>query len=181
MALRWQQQNVNQTSNSQQTSHNSPSQASYGVSSMSILKKIDLVITAPHCIVLHSSNPSKVRPTTTTQIAKFMGPTWGSPGSCWPQIGPMLAPWTLLSGNLTQVFPVPLPLRWWYHEHEAHNNILPYTIFLWKQFLIHQQFTYVIQIGSNAALNTIYLWKEFLYASNFHILFPTAANPAIPA
>ena len=27
-----------------------------------------------------------------TQIAKFMGPTWGQPGSCWPQMGPMLAP-----------------------------------------------------------------------------------------
>ena len=23
------------------------------------------------------------------QIAKFMGPTWGSPGSCRPQVGPM--------------------------------------------------------------------------------------------
>ena len=34
----------------------------------------------------------------TSQIAKFMGPTWGPPGSCRPQIGPMLAPWTLLSG-----------------------------------------------------------------------------------
>ena len=32
------------------------------------------------------------------QIAKFMGPTWGPPGSCRPQMGPMLAPWTLLSG-----------------------------------------------------------------------------------
>ena len=31
-------------------------------------------------------------------IAKFMGPTWGPPGSCRPQMGPMLAPWTLLSG-----------------------------------------------------------------------------------
>ena len=33
-----------------------------------------------------------------SQIAKFMGPTRGPPGSCWPQLGPMLAPWTLLSG-----------------------------------------------------------------------------------
>ena len=33
-----------------------------------------------------------------TQIARFMGPTWGPPGSCRPQMGPMLAPWTLLSG-----------------------------------------------------------------------------------
>ena len=31
------------------------------------------------------------------QIAKFMGPTWGPPGSCRPQMGPMLAPLTLLS------------------------------------------------------------------------------------
>ena len=27
----------------------------------------------------------------TTQIAKFMGPTWDPPGSGWPQMGPMLA------------------------------------------------------------------------------------------
>ena len=32
-----------------------------------------------------------------TQITKFMGPTGGPPGSCRPQMGPMLAPWTLLS------------------------------------------------------------------------------------
>ena len=31
--------------------------------------------------------------------AKFMGPTWGPPGSSRPQMGPMLAPWTLLSGS----------------------------------------------------------------------------------
>ena len=31
-----------------------------------------------------------------SQIAKFMGPTWGPPGSFRPQMGPMLAPWTLL-------------------------------------------------------------------------------------
>ena len=34
-----------------------------------------------------------------TQIAKFMGPTWVPPGSCRPQMGPMLASWTLLSGE----------------------------------------------------------------------------------
>ena len=36
-----------------------------------------------------------------TQIAKFLGPTWGPPGSCRPQMGPMLATWTLLSGDVT--------------------------------------------------------------------------------
>ena len=40
-ALRWQQQNVNQTSNSR---------ASYGVSIMRILEKVDRVITTTHCM-----------------------------------------------------------------------------------------------------------------------------------
>ena len=34
------------------------------------------------------------------QIAKFTWPTWGPPGSCRTQMGPMLAPWTLLSGTV---------------------------------------------------------------------------------
>ena len=37
----------------------------------------------------------------TSQITRFMGPTWGPPGSCRPQVGPMLASWTLLSGMFT--------------------------------------------------------------------------------
>ena len=41
-------------------------------------------------------NPSR---NNTPQIANFTWPTWGSPGSCRPQGGPMLAPWTLLSGG----------------------------------------------------------------------------------
>ena len=35
-----------------------------------------------------------------SQIAKFMGPIWGPPGPCRPQMGPLLAPWALLSGIL---------------------------------------------------------------------------------
>ena len=34
-----------------------------------------------------------------TQIARFVGPSWGPPGSCQPQMGPMLTPWTLLAGK----------------------------------------------------------------------------------
>ena len=33
-----------------------------------------------------------------SHIARFMGPTWGPPGSCRPQMGSMLVPWTLLWG-----------------------------------------------------------------------------------
>ena len=39
------------------------------------------------------------------QIARFMGPTWGPPGSCRPQMSPMLAHWTLLSGSFPSRFP----------------------------------------------------------------------------
>ena len=35
----------------------------------------------------------------TLEPKRFMGPTWGPPGSCRPQVGPMFAPWTLLSGK----------------------------------------------------------------------------------
>ena len=44
---------------------------------------------------------SPTAPQGETQIAKVMGPTWGPPGSCRPQMGPMLAPWTLLLGEPT--------------------------------------------------------------------------------
>ena len=52
MTLWRQQQNIYQTSNSQQTPRTSPSQASYGVSIVRIFKKIDCYITAPNCISL---------------------------------------------------------------------------------------------------------------------------------
>ena len=48
-----------------------------------------------HCVLLHVNLPPFPKE---TQIARFMGPTWGLPRSCRPQVGPMLSPWTLLSG-----------------------------------------------------------------------------------
>ena len=51
----------------------------------------------------------------TSQIAKFMGPTWGPPGSCRSQMGPMLTPWTLLSGVLFRSADVnpSFMAQWW--------------------------------------------------------------------
>ena len=48
-----------------------------------------------HCFILRSK---------VTQITNFMGLTWGPPGSCQPQMGPVLAPWTLLSGKLISYY-----------------------------------------------------------------------------
>ena len=39
-----------------------------------------------------------------SQIARFVGPTWGKPGADRTQVGPMLAPWTLLSGLVSTSF-----------------------------------------------------------------------------
>ena len=47
----------------------------------------------------HASLTSLMRHQMTTKIARFVGQTWGPSGSCRPQMGPMLAPWTLLSGK----------------------------------------------------------------------------------
>ena len=35
----------------------------------------------------------------------LVGPTWGPPGSYRPQVGPMLAQWSLLSGVRSQLCP----------------------------------------------------------------------------
>ena len=41
-----------------------------------------------------------------TQIAKFMGQTWGPYGADRTLVGPMLAPWTLQSGELREIYTV---------------------------------------------------------------------------
>ena len=41
-----------------------------------------------------------------------MGPTWGPPGSCRPQMGPMLAPRTLLSGVIWKCMPFCAHPKW---------------------------------------------------------------------
>ena len=57
------------------------------------------------CMLLNNMQPEHIRNVTATQIAKFMGPTWGPPGSCRPQMSPMLAPWTLLSCFIIRKYP----------------------------------------------------------------------------
>ena len=55
---------------------------------------------SPSGHVFHTAWETMIKSYSISQIAKFMGPTWGPPGSCGPHMGPMLAPWTLLSGWL---------------------------------------------------------------------------------
>ena len=48
-------------------------------------------------IVMTSQITGKSTVFKSSQIAKFIGPTWGPPGPCRPHMGPMLSSWTLLS------------------------------------------------------------------------------------
>ena len=56
--------------------------------------------------------------TLASQIAAFMGPTWGPPGDDMTQAGLMLAPWALLSGNLYTGIPTGTG---GFHSHGASN------------------------------------------------------------
>ena len=65
------------------------------------------------------------------QRSRLMGPTWGPPGSCRPQMGPMLAPWTLLSGSL------PLGMQTCYKPRERSlgwEELMLLGCFLWLMF-----------------------------------------------
>ena len=57
-------------------------------------------------IILASNKDMDTQTVVNTQIAKFMGPTWGPPGTCRPQMGPILAPRTLLSGTTSPLVEV---------------------------------------------------------------------------
>ena len=64
-----------------------------------------IMIFANVCSVFSELTDTLVWPTVasrpkTALIKRFMGPTWGPSGADRTQLGPMLAPWTLLSGQL---------------------------------------------------------------------------------
>ena len=59
--------------------------------------EIVLLIATPQ-LIRKQSNWGANSTSEHSQIARFMGPTWDPLGSCLPQVGSILAPWTLLSG-----------------------------------------------------------------------------------
>ena len=72
------------------------------------------------------------------QMTRFVGPTQDPPGSCRPHMGPMLAPWTLLSGSwlwlwefLTNKL---IKLSLTYFLFPTHKNIIQNT-----QLLVHEK------------------------------------------
>ena len=62
-----------------------------------------------------------------SQITKFMGPTWGPLGPCRHQMGPMLAPWTLLSGLSSDTIKREVSLTWKENKNVMLNDITLYV------------------------------------------------------
>ena len=54
------------------------------------------IVTIPLVTTIHVACTPLLHVTT---VARFMGPTWGPSGANRTQVGPMVAPWTLLSGK----------------------------------------------------------------------------------
>ena len=83
-------------------------------------------------------------------IARFMGPTWGPPGADRTQVGPMLAPWTLLSGLLS--------IRGNYHELGSDQT----TYSLWPRYVTAYIYDYVLYRNvitlPCTACNTYFRW-----------------------
>ena len=60
----------------------------------------------------------------TTLPAKFIEPTWGPSGAGRTQVGPMLAPWTLLFGNRLLLLQDPLRVHCIEYDHSfAFNRV----------------------------------------------------------
>ena len=61
---------------------------------------------------------------TSTLIARFMGLRWVPPGSCRPQMGPILAPWTLLSRYVSRGNDIGWFLELFYYYYQLNSAIL---------------------------------------------------------
>ena len=101
------------------------------------------------------------------QIAKFMGPTWGPPGSCRPQMDPMLAPWTLLSGGVSSQS----TLVHWTHR------------WLRKQLILTQMkpvamVRYIVIPGCQTTFSKIDKWIGF--REHIHKLYPEKIPGSTP-
>ena len=77
------------------------------------------------------------------QIARFIGPTWGPPGSCRPQMGPTLAPWTLLTKMLAK----------WRFRFNVQSKVHVYSPCDMK---------WVIQMTISNVTATVGMWGEYL-------------------
>ena len=85
-----------------------------------------------------SQSDTAITPDLSSQIAKFMGPIWGPPGCCRPQMGPMLAPMNLAIreapvSNFKIVLQMPQPIWTVNRETQSDQTFLHISRNQWPQ------------------------------------------------
>ena len=98
-----------------------------------------------------------------TQIITLMGPTWGPLGSCRLQLGPRLAPWSLLSGAITYYIGKSCNLTELYIEMII---LLMLCLALW------------VNISTTP---TVHISTYNLYLHNYIIIHSSARDYAVPS
>ena len=90
----------------------------------------------------------------TPLMSSFMGPIWGPPGSCRPEVGPMLATWTLLPGtnNSRQTLRTLTPLD--------HRQWRPMTLKLSTLYRKTNYMSGAICRGNNTSEGFQFVWKH---------------------
>ena len=80
-------------------------------------------------------------------IARFMGPMWGPYGADRTQVGPMLTPWTLLSGcMINEIKRIPL--------NRITINKEPYAVHILRN-VMYRQVTFSVK------MTLFYVWHQF--------------------
>ena len=88
-------------------------------------------------------------------IAKFMGPTWGPSGADRTQVGPMLAPWTLLS-----VIVSILPYYHWIHFPQFYSMSICKLI---RIYIVTPYHSIKCRFGDGINTTTFYLSFKIAY------------------
>ena len=109
-----------------------------------------------------------------TLIARFMEPTWGPSGTDRTQVGPMLAPWTLLSGYVFFTRHC-MWCTWIYHHYfisrqtiiDAHQDTIP-MLFLHQLYLMHVDVSSICRLHTSLYVMLIDLSSPYC----FHIKLP---------
>ena len=83
-----------------------------------------------------------------TLITKFMGPTWGPSETDRAQVGPMLAPWTLLSGKHKNSLSLNIT-HWGQDKSVAILQMTVWNTFSWKNIWIFLKVSlkFVLKVG----------------------------------
>ena len=120
----------------------------------------------------------------TNPITRLMGPTWGQSGADRTQMGPMLAPWTSLSGYIYTTIAYVDQLNWWpfvckgvmissclCSRLQSFNGaaLLTYPHIVSNNYLVHQ-------LANNEwYVQKMYIWYYIISLKFFHM--KTFQNP----